>query len=98
MIATKGGIHWGGNGERIVDGRPATLRRECEESLRRLGVEHVDLLYLHAPDPAIPLRESAGELRRLMAEGKTNAGIAKQLWLAENTVVIFLKSSSALWR
>jgi aryl-alcohol dehydrogenase-like predicted oxidoreductase len=73
VIATKGGIHWGPQGERVFDGRPATLRRECEISLQRLKTDHVDLLYLHAPDPSIPITESAGELKRLQEEGKTRA-------------------------
>jgi aryl-alcohol dehydrogenase-like predicted oxidoreductase len=73
VLATKGGIHWGPDGKRVIDGRPATLRRECDESLRRLATDRVELLYLHAPDPATPLAESAGELRRLLEEGKTRA-------------------------
>lgn len=71
VIATKCGIHWNESGQRIHDGRPATLRRELETSLRRLNTDRVELLYLHAPDPATPVTESAGELRRLMEEGKT---------------------------
>ena len=72
VIATKGGLHWEG-GHRVPDGRPATLRRECEESLRRLGTDRVELYYLHAPDPNVPVRESAGELKRLLEEGKARA-------------------------
>ncbi len=71
VIATKGGIHWDARGRRVFDARPATLRRECEESLRRLETDHVDLYYLHVFDPKVPLAESAGEMKRLMAEGKT---------------------------
>lgn len=73
VIATKGGIHWGADGSQTLDGRPATLRRECEESLRRLGTDRVELLYLHAPDPKTPIAESAGELKRLLDEGKTRS-------------------------
>lgn len=73
VIATKGGIHWGPQGEQIRDGSPATLRRECDESLRRLNTDRVELLYLHAPDPKVPIAESAGELRRLMEAGKTRS-------------------------
>lgn len=73
VIATKGGLHWGPAGERLHDARPETLRRECEESLRRLSTDRIDLLYLHAPDPAVPIAESAGALRDLLAEGKTRA-------------------------
>ncbi|NLF69780.1 MAG: aldo/keto reductase [Candidatus Anammoximicrobium sp.] len=71
VIATKGGLHYDPQGKRLLDARPERLRRECEESLRRLGTDRVDLLYLHAPDPATPLAESAGALRDLMAAGKT---------------------------
>jgi cytochrome P450/diketogulonate reductase-like aldo/keto reductase len=53
--------------------RPETLRAQCDESLRRLETDRVELLYLHAPDPYTPLAESAGELRRLMGEGKTRS-------------------------
>jgi aryl-alcohol dehydrogenase-like predicted oxidoreductase len=73
VIATKGGIHWGPRGERVIDGRPATLRRQCETSLKRLETDCVELFYLHAPDPDTRLAESAGELRRLLEEGKTRA-------------------------
>ncbi len=71
VIATKCGIHWDAAGERVIDGRPKTLRRECEESLRRLNTDWVELLYLHAPDPSTPVSESAGALKELMDEGKT---------------------------
>lgn len=77
VIATKGGLHWDENGTRAHDGSPATLRRECEESLRRLRTDRVELYYLHAPDPKVPIAESAGELKRLMDEGKTRcAGVS----------------------
>ncbi len=49
VIATKCGLHWDPQGNQAHDARPATLRRQCEESLRRLATEHVELLYLHAP-------------------------------------------------
>jgi aryl-alcohol dehydrogenase-like predicted oxidoreductase len=71
VIATKGGIEWSAEGKQIVDGRPQTLRRHCETSLKRLATDHVELLYLHAPDPKTPIEESAAELARLKAEGKT---------------------------
>lgn len=73
VIATKGGIHWGPDRERVIDGRPETLRRELDESLRRLATDRVELLYLHAPDPNVPLEESAGALAELMRDGKARA-------------------------
>ncbi len=73
VIATKGGIHWEPPRKQILDARPETLRRECEESLRRLNTDRVELLYLHAPDSKTPIADSAGELRQLMEEGKTCA-------------------------
>ena len=77
VIATKGGIEWGAGRRQIIDGAPATLRRQCEESLRRLATDRVELYYLHAPDPRVPIAESAGEIRRLIAEGKAlSAGVS----------------------
>jgi aryl-alcohol dehydrogenase-like predicted oxidoreductase len=73
VIATKGGLHWEQDGNRVFDARPATLHRQCEESLQRLNTDYVDLLYLHAPDGATPLADSAGAMRELLAEGKTRA-------------------------
>lgn len=73
VIATKCGISWNANLERVFDGRPETLRQQCEESLRRLETDRVDLLYLHAPDPKTPIAESAGGLARLLEEGKTRS-------------------------
>src|SRR5262245_37340400 len=58
VIATKCGIHYKGS-EMVTDGRPDVLRRECEESLRRLDTDRVELLYLHAPDENVPIEESA---------------------------------------
>ncbi len=72
VIATKGGIHYE-NGKQGRDGSPKTLKRECDESLRRLGTDRVELLYLHAVDPLVPIAESAGALRELLAAGKTRS-------------------------
>jgi aryl-alcohol dehydrogenase-like predicted oxidoreductase len=73
VIATKGGIHWGKDGKQARDGTAATIRRQCDESLRRLGTDRVELLYLHAPDPGIPIAESAGALKELLDAGKTRS-------------------------
>ncbi len=83
VIATKGGLHWGPDGKLAHDARPETLQRECEESLARLATDRVELLYLHAPDPTVPVAESAGALRRLMEQGKTRAVGVSNVTLAQ---------------
>jgi aryl-alcohol dehydrogenase-like predicted oxidoreductase len=72
VIATKCGIHYE-NDVMVTDNRPQRLRLECEESLRRLGTDRVELLYLHAPDERTPLADSAAALRKLRDEGKALA-------------------------
>lgn len=72
VIATKGGIHWVDR-KQVRDASPATLKRECDESLRRLNTDRVELLYLHAPDPNIPLADSAGAFCELLNAGKTRS-------------------------
>jgi len=83
VIATKGGLHWDAEGKQAHDASPATLQRECEESLRRLATDRVDLYYLHAPDPDVPVAESAGALKRLLDQGKTRSVGASNLTLAQ---------------
>ncbi|QDU29520.1 General stress protein 69 [Anatilimnocola aggregata] len=73
VIATKGGIHWDANGDRAFDGSRATLHRECRESLRRLKIDVIDLYYLHAPDPNLPIEESAAGIAELQAAGMIRA-------------------------
>lgn len=55
------------------DSRPAALRKDVEESLQRLGTEHIDLCQIHHPDPHVPIADSVGELNRLAREGKIGA-------------------------
>lgn len=70
VIATKCGIHYE-SGEMVTDGRPSRLREEIDESLRRLGTDRVELLYLHSPDPNVPLADSAAALLEIKKSGKT---------------------------
>jgi aryl-alcohol dehydrogenase-like predicted oxidoreductase len=70
VLATKCGIHYNAAGEQTQDARPKTIRSECDESLRRLGTDRVELYYLHSPDPAVPIAESAGAIRDLITAGK----------------------------
>jgi len=70
VIATKGGLTRTGPNQWPRDGRPEHLREACEGSLRRLGLERIDLYQLHAPDPKVPYEESVGALKALQEEGK----------------------------
>ena len=73
VLATKGGVLFGEAGSGI-DNRPTYLRRALEASLRRLGVEYVDLYYIHRFDGKTPMEESYGELMRFKEEGLIRAG------------------------
>jgi aryl-alcohol dehydrogenase-like predicted oxidoreductase len=68
LVATKGG-HTRNGTDWELDGSAAHLRRACEASLRRLGVEAIGLYQLHRPDPATPWEESMGALRSLADDG-----------------------------
>jgi aryl-alcohol dehydrogenase-like predicted oxidoreductase len=70
VIATKGGFTRSGPNQWNPDGRPEHLREACEESLRRLRVERIDLYQLHTVDPDVPFEESVGALVELRDEGK----------------------------
>lgn len=70
VIATKAGLLRTGPDVWIPLGNPSYLRQECEMSLRRLGVETIDLFQLHRIDPDFPLADQLGELVALQGEGK----------------------------
>ena len=72
-IATKAGLLRTGPGEWQAYGRPEYLRQQCELSLRRLGVDRIDLFQLHRIDPAVPAGEQFGVLADLQVEGKVAA-------------------------
>jgi len=59
--------------KRVIDGSPAAVRRNCEDSLQRLGTDVIDLYYLHRWDKQVPIEDSVGEMARLVAEGKVRA-------------------------
>jgi aryl-alcohol dehydrogenase-like predicted oxidoreductase len=78
LIATKAGLTRQGPGRWLPVGRPEYLRQSCEMSLRRLGVETIDLFQLHRIDPAVPAEEQFGLLAELRSEGKIqNAGLSE---------------------
>ncbi|HEV8390110.1 MAG TPA: aldo/keto reductase [Dongiaceae bacterium] len=53
-----------------IDGRPENVRKSCDTSLQRLGVEHIDLYYLHRVDPNVPIEETVGAMAELVRAGK----------------------------
>ena len=69
VIATKCGIK-NVNGKQVVDGRPEEIRQSAEKSLKRLGIEIIDLYYLHRVDAEVPIEEVAGTMKALMQQGK----------------------------
>ncbi|WP_295191184.1 aldo/keto reductase [uncultured Brevundimonas sp.] len=71
FIATKFGINYNADRTRLMtDGSPANVRRAIEGSLQRLGVDHVDLYYLHRVDPDTPIEDTVGAMAELVKEGK----------------------------
>lgn len=70
VIATKGGYVRTGPHQWVPLGRPAYLRQEVEMSLRRLCLDRIDLYQLHRVDPAVPLADQVGELKKMRDEGK----------------------------
>ncbi len=76
VLCSKGGmagVMFDDGMKRVIDGRPETLRRNCEDSLRRLQTEAIDLYYLHRWDKQVPIEDSVGEMARLLQEGKVRA-------------------------
>ncbi len=70
VIATKGGVEKTAPDNVFPDGRPENLRRRCDESLRRLRLDRIDLYQLHRPDPNVPFATSIGALSELQCAGK----------------------------
>jgi len=90
-LASKGGMA-GVTGEdgtvrRVIDGRPETIRRNCEDSLRRLRTDVIDLYYLHRWDKKVPIEESVGGMARLVEEGKV-----RELGLSEVSATTLRKA------
>jgi aryl-alcohol dehydrogenase-like predicted oxidoreductase len=114
QIATKWGIVYtpGEHAHRVdhahdqeiwVDARPERARTAAEASLRRLGIDAIDLWYLHFPDPGVPVEESVGGMAELVAEGKVrNIGLsnvtADQVLAAHQThPIAAVQSEYSLW-
>jgi aryl-alcohol dehydrogenase-like predicted oxidoreductase len=88
VLASKCGMH-GIDGKRVIDGRPATIKRSCEDSLKRLRTDAVDILYLHRWDKQVPIADSVGAMADLVREGK-----ARSLGLSEVSATTLRKAHS----
>jgi aryl-alcohol dehydrogenase-like predicted oxidoreductase len=73
VLATKFGNLGGRGGGKIADGRPEYVAEACDKSLKRLGVETIDLYYQHRIDPTVPIEETVGAMARLVEQGKVRA-------------------------
>ena len=72
-LASKGGmagVTFPDGVKRLIDGRPETIRQNCEDSLKRLQTDVIDLYYLHRWDKKLPIEDSVGAMARLVEEGK----------------------------
>jgi aryl-alcohol dehydrogenase-like predicted oxidoreductase len=70
VVATKFGFRFEGSSITGIDGSPENARRSCEGSLKRLGVDTIDLFYQHRVDPNVPIEETVGGMAELVREGK----------------------------
>jgi aryl-alcohol dehydrogenase-like predicted oxidoreductase len=73
VVATKFGFRIGENSIRTADSSPANVRRACDASLGRLGIEVIDLFYQHRVDPNVPIEDTVGALSELVTAGKVRA-------------------------
>ena len=72
VLATKFG-NLGGRDGKFADGRPEYVLSSCEASLKRLGVDVIDLYYQHRIDPTVPIEDTVGAMAKLVAQGKVRA-------------------------
>jgi aryl-alcohol dehydrogenase-like predicted oxidoreductase len=73
VVATKFGQTKGADGRQGIDGRPEYVMQACEASLKRLGLEVIDLYYQHRVDPNVPIEDTVGAMKRLVESGKVRA-------------------------
>jgi len=70
VVATKFGFRIGSGGTRTVDSSPENVQRACDGSLKRLGIETIDLYYQHRVDPNVPIEGTVGAMAKLVFAGK----------------------------
>jgi aryl-alcohol dehydrogenase-like predicted oxidoreductase len=104
IVATKFGIvRTGDPAYRGVSGRPEYVRASCEASLRRLGIDAIDLYYQHRVDPATPIEETVGTMSDLVREGKvrflglSEAGVETLRRASRVHPIAALQSEYSLW-
>ena len=104
VIATKFGFRIGEDGAMSgVDSSPANVRRACEGSLKRLGVDTIDLFYQHRVDPNVPIEETVGAMADLVKEGKvrflglSEAGVETIRKAHATHPIAALQSEYSLW-
>jgi aryl-alcohol dehydrogenase-like predicted oxidoreductase len=90
VIATKFGFSFDGSRSTGLDSRPEHIKATVEDSLRRLGVESIDLLYQHRVDPDVPMEDVAGTVKELIAAGKV-----KHFGLSEAGVEVIRRAHAA---
>jgi aryl-alcohol dehydrogenase-like predicted oxidoreductase len=73
LVVTKFGQVKGADGKQGVDGRPEYVMQACEASLKRLGVDVIDVYYQHRVDPNVPIEDTVGAMKRLVEQGKVRA-------------------------
>lgn len=73
VLASKFGNVRHPDGSRSINGRPEYVQEACDKSLQRLGVDHIDLYYLHRMDPAVPIEDTVGAMKKLVDSGKVGA-------------------------
>src|SRR6202790_1044836 len=103
IVATKFGFRIGPNGIEGVDSSPANVRRACDGSLRRLGIETIDLYYQHRVDPKVPIEETVGAMAEFVSAGKvraiglSEAGPETLRRAAKVHPIVALQSEYSLW-
>src|SRR3954470_21648622 len=73
LVVTKFGQVKGADGKQGIDGRPEYVMQACEASLKRLGVDVIDVYYQHRVDPNVPIEDTVGAMKRLLEQGKVRA-------------------------
>jgi aryl-alcohol dehydrogenase-like predicted oxidoreductase len=105
IIATKFGIVRDPQNPQLrgVNGRPEYVRQSCEASLRRLGIDYIDLYYQHRVDPSTPIEETVGAMADLVRQGKirhiglSEAGVGTLRRAARVNPITALQSEFSLW-